>query len=140
MAFNFQKINVKVMTKKFKQNLIYLVNLFENSKDLVDFLTKKKAFNEQFVMEITESDYLNKIKDFDKDLDVKEIRKRLHYEIIYNKKTKKISVDITKNDVFSYLDSEDELVEKMNNYILQEEYEKAQMLKNYFKTIDLKYE
>ncbi|NPV12990.1 MAG: hypothetical protein HPY57_14585 [Ignavibacteria bacterium] len=128
------------MTKKFKQNLIYLVNLFENSKDLVDFLTKKKAFNEQFVMEITESDYLNKIKDFDKDLDVKEIRKRLHYEIIYNKKTKKISVDITKNDVFSYLDSEDELVEKMNNYILQEEYEKAQMLKNYFKTIDLKYE
>lgn len=127
-------------TKKFKQNLISLVNLFEDSKDLVDFLAKKKAFNENFVKEIIESDYLNKIKkDFDKDLDVKEIRRRLQYEINYNKKTNKISIDITKNDVFSYLDSEDELVEKMNNYILQEDYEKAQMLKNYFKTIDLKY-
>lgn len=127
-------------TKKFKQNLISLVNLFEDSKDLVDFLAKKKAFNENFVKEIIESDYLNKIKkDFDKDLDVKEIRRRLQYEINYNKKTNKISINITKNDVFSYLDSEDELVEKMNNYILQEDYEKAQILKNYFKTIDLKY-
>ena len=127
-------------TKKFKQNLISLVNLFEDSKDLVDFLAKKKAFNENFVKEIIESDYLNKIKkDFDKDLDVKEIRRRLQYEINYNKKTNKISINITKNDVFSYLDSEDELVEKINNYILQEDYEKAQILKNYFKTIDLKY-
>jgi len=126
-------------TKKFKQNLISLLNLFDNSKDLVNFLVKKKVFNEKFIKEIIDSDYLSKLKDFDKDLDVNEIRRRLHYEIMYNKKTNKISVDITKNDVFSYLDSEEELVEKMNNYILQEDYEKAQLLKNYFKAIDLKY-
>jgi len=126
-------------TKKFKQNLISLMNLFDNSNDLVDFLAKKKAFNEDFIKDIIETDYLNKIKEFDKNLDVQEIRRRLQYEINYNKKTNKISIDITKNDIFSYLDSDDELVNKMNNYILQEDYERAQILKNYFKTIELKY-
>lgn len=126
-------------TRKFKENLISLLNLFENSKDLVDFLTKKKAFNEEFINQIIISDYLRKIKNFDKDLDLNEIRKRLHYEIGYDLKNKKISVDITKNDVFSFFDTEEELIEKMNKYILFEDYEKAQVLKLYFKTIDLKY-
>jgi len=127
-------------TKKFKQNLISLIKLFDNSKDLVDFLAKKNVFNENFVRQVIDSDYLYKIKkDFDKDLDVKEIRRRLHYEINYNKKTNKIIIDITKNDIFSYLDSEEELIKKMDNYILQEDYEKAQILKNYFNTIELEY-
>lgn len=124
-------------TKKFKENLISLLNLFDNSKDFVDFLAKKKAFNEKFVKEIIESDYLKNLKGFDKNININEIKARLQYEIIF--KNKRISVDITKNDVFSYLDSEDELIKKMNNYILNEDYEKAQFLRNYFKTIDLKY-
>lgn len=126
-------------TKKFKENLISLLNLFDNSRDLVDFLAKKKAFNEDFMKDIVESDYLKKLKGFDKNLDIKEIKARLQYEICFNKKKKRISVDITKNDVFSYLDSEDELIRKMNNYILQEDYEKAQLMRNYFKTIELNY-
>lgn len=126
-------------TKKFKKNLVSLMSLFKNSEDFVDFLSKKKAFTEEFVKEVTESEHINNIKIFDVELSVKDVIEKLNYEINYNKKTKKISVNITKNDIFSYLDTENELIEKMNKYILLEEYEKAQVLKNYFKTIDLKY-
>jgi len=126
-------------TKKFKENLISLLNLFDTKEELVDFLAKKKAFSEDFIKEITDSDYLKNIKNFDKDLDINEIKRRLHYEIEYNEKRHKISVDITKNDVFSYLDTEDELIEKMNNYIRNEDYERAQILQNYFKTIEIAY-
>ena len=126
-------------TKKFKTNLISLLNLFENLDEAVDFRAKKKAFNDDFVKEIVESDYLKSMKNFDKDFNVKEVEERLHYEIAYNKKKSKISVDITKNDVFSYTDTEDELFKKMDRYILNEDYEKAQILQNYFKTIEINY-
>ena len=124
-------------TKKFKANLVSLLNLFETKDDFVDFLVKKKAFSEDFIKNITDSDYLKNLKCFEKNLDISEIKHRLQYEIGYNKKKNKISVDITKNDVFSYTDTEDELLLKMNNYILNEEYEKAQILLSYFRTIEL---
>lgn len=123
-------------TKKFKKNLISLLNLIDSNEEIVDFLSKKKAFSENFMKQITESDYLNNLKNFNR-LNLDEIKKKLHYEISYNKKNKKISVDITKNDIFSYLDSESELKNKMKTYIINEDYEKAQIMKNYFKTIEL---
>jgi len=124
-------------TKKFKRNLISMLNLFDSKEELVDFLAKKKAFSEDFVKQITDSDYLRKLRRIDSKLNVEEIKRKLHYEISY--KDNKISVDITKNDVFSYLDTEDELIQKMNRYLLNEDYEKAQILKNYFDTIELDY-
>jgi len=126
-------------TQKFKKNLISLSNLFEDSESFIEFLSKKKAFNVDFLKVISDSDYLNKIYEFEQYLDIDEIKRRLHYEIAYNQKKKQISVDITKNDVFSYLDTDDELIEKMNNYILNEDYERAQIMKNYFTTIELDY-
>jgi len=124
-------------TKKFKKNLVSLSKMFKTTDELLDFLTKKKAFNEDFIKNITESDYLNKLNNFDHTLDINEIKRRLHYEIQY--KNKRISVDITKNDVFSYLDTEEDLIKKMNYYIRIEDYEKAQMMQRYFKTIELDY-
>jgi acetylornithine deacetylase/succinyl-diaminopimelate desuccinylase-like protein len=126
-------------TKKFKKNLISMLNLFDSKEELVDFLSKKKAFSEDFIKQITDSDYLKKLHRIDPKLDVDEIKRKLHYEISYNKKSRRISVDITKNDVFSYLETEDELIQKMKNYIINEDYEKAQVLRNYFKTIELEY-
>lgn len=124
-------------TKKFKKNLVSMLNLFDSKEELVDFLAKKKAFSEEFIKQITDSDYLKKLHRIDTKLDINEIKRKLHYEISY--KNKKISVDITKNDVFSYLESEDELIQKMKNYIINEDYERAQVLQNYFKTIELEY-
>ena len=124
-------------TKKFKKNLVSMLNLFDSKEELVDFLAKKKAFSEEFIKQITDSDYLKKLHRIDTKLDINEIKRKLHYEISY--KNKKISVDITKNDVFSYLEGEDELIQKMKNYIKNEDYERAQVLQNYFKTIELVY-
>jgi hypothetical protein len=124
-------------TKKFKKNLVSMLNLFDSKEELVDFLSKKKAFSEEFIKQITDSDYLKKLHRIDTKLDINEIKRKLHYEISY--KNKKISVDITKNDVFSYLEGEDELIQKMKNYIKNEDYERAQVLQNYFKTIELVY-
>jgi len=123
-------------TKKFKKNLISLINLFDTTEELVDFLAKKKAFSEDFTRNITDSDYLQKLKSIEK-FDPKEIKKRLQYEIAY--KDNKISVDITQNGVFSYTDTEEELKTKMKKYLMNEDYEKAQILNNYFNTIDLEY-
>ena len=126
-------------TKKFKKNMISMLNLFDSKKELVDFLVKKKAFSEDFVKQIADSDYLKKLQKIDHELDVNEIKRKLHYEISYNTDNNKISVDITKNDVFSYLETEDELIQKMKNYIINEDYESAQVLKNYFETIEIEY-
>ena len=121
-------------TKKFKKNLVSLINLFDTTEELVDFLAKKKAFSEDFTRNITDSDYLQKLKSIEK-FDPKEIKKRLQYEIGY--KNNKISVDITQNGVFSYTDTEEELKTKMSKYLMNEDYEKAQILNNYFNTINL---
>jgi hypothetical protein len=138
LRLNSKKNNINIMaTKKFKTNLKSLFDLFETTDDLIDFLSKKNVFDEEFIKDITNSKYLvylNKI-----GLSINEIKEKLQYEIGYNTKNNKISVDITKNDIFSYLDSDDDLFIKMKNYIKNEEYEKAQILKKYFDTIDLKF-
>jgi hypothetical protein len=124
-------------TKRFKQNLVSLFKLFKSEEELCEFLDKKDAFSERFIKSVTEADYLSKIKDFDQNLNMEEINEMLHYDVGYKKG--KISVDITKNDVFSYLDSDEDLIKKMDNYIKNEEFEKAIVLRNYFQTIELKY-
>lgn len=124
-------------TKRFKQNLVSLFKLFKSEEELCEFLDKKDAFSERFIKSVTEADYLSKIKDFDQNLNIEEIKERLHYDVGYKKG--KINVDITKNDVFSYLDSDEDLIKKMDNYIKNEEFEKAIVLRNYFQTIELKY-
>lgn len=127
-------------TTKFKTNFVSLLNLFKTPEELCDFLVKKESFNDQFIKNITESDYLQKLKNIDSSLNIIEIQKRLNYEVGYNELKKKIKVDITKNDIFSYLDSEEQLIEKMKYYIKYEDYEKASVLCKYFDTIDLKYQ
>jgi len=115
--------------KKFKNNLMSLLNLFDSKEELIDFLINKKAFNEEFVKRIIET------KDQEYFIDNLTEKDNLNYDVSYE--NDKILVDITKNDVFSYLDSEDELFRKMKNYIKTEQFEKAQTLKNYFNAIEL---
>jgi len=112
--------------KKFKNNLM---SLFETKEEMIDFLISKKAFNEEFVKRIIET----KDQEYLKDTQIE--KEELTYDVSYE--NDKILVDITKNDVFSYLDSESELMKKMNLYIKTEQYEKAQLMKNYFNAIDL---
>jgi putative lipase involved disintegration of autophagic bodies len=125
-----------MIPKKFNSKLNSLLNLFDSEQDFLNFLIEKKAFKESFIEEIIYSKNLKKFKD-DQKIDLNEIKKNLHYEIGYNNDKKQISVDITKNDVFSYYDTDEELKLKMKNYIKNEDYERAQVLKNYFMTIEL---
>jgi len=118
--------------KKFKSNLMSLLNLFDSKEELIDFLIKKQAFNEEFVKRVIETKNPQYFKD---NMSVETIKNNLNYDVSY--KNEKISVDITKNDVFSYLDSEQELISKMKKYIKTEQYEKALILKNYFNAIEL---
>lgn len=122
-------------TKKFKTNLQTISTFFENTEDFLDYLIENNVFNDNFVKNITVTKQLNNIEDVDSILTIN--KNELHYKITYD--DKKINVDITINDVFSYFDDEKELVKKMKKYILNEDYEKAQILKNYFNTIDLIY-
>ena len=114
--------------KKFKNNLM---SLFETKEELIDFLINNKAFNEKFVKRIIET----KDQEYFKDTEID--KEDLTYDVSY--KNDKILVDITKNDVFSYLDTETELLSKMKLYIKTEQYEKAQIMKNYFNAIDLEF-
>jgi len=109
--------------KKFKNNLM---SLFKTKEELIDFLINNNAFNEKFVRTIIET----KEQEYFKDTE-------LTYDVSY--KNDKILVDITKNDVFSYLDSESELLKKMKLYIKTEQYEKAHIMKKYFNAIDLEF-
>jgi len=121
--------------KKFKNNLMSLLKLFDTDEEIIDFLINKKAFNEEFVKKIIEgkNEYLL-IKN---GMTIEDIKNSLKYDVSF--KNDKFSVDITKNDVFSYLDTETELRKKMKNYIKTEQYEKADILKNYFNTIELEF-
>lgn len=121
--------------KKFKNNLMTLLNLFDSKEELIDFLIKKQAFNEDFVKRIIETKDQQYF--IDNELTIEKINEDLQYEVSYE--NEKISVDITKNNVFSYLDTEKELKRKMKVYIKTEQYEKAQVLHNYFNTIELDY-
>jgi hypothetical protein len=122
--------------KKFKKNLKTLLNLFDTEEEMIDFLVSKNAFDENFVQRMVETKDVDYLKN--NDLTIEEINDNFKYDVTYNQH-KKINVDITKNDIFSYYDTEQELILKMNRYIITEQYEKAQTMKNYFDTIELKY-
>jgi len=118
--------------KKFKKNLEGLLELFKTKDELIGFLIEKKAFNENFVKNIID------IKNIDillNSISLNEIKSNIHYDVFY--KDDKINVDITTNDVFSYLDTEEELRIKMKKYIKIQDYDKAATLKNYLNTIDV---
>jgi hypothetical protein len=126
-------------TIRFKKNLETLFNIY--SKDeLLKILMRKKAFNSDFFKVISESKNLSKFNENnDYEFDIEDVKQKIKYEIGYNKKRNKIKVDISKNDVFSYDETEEELIEKMKIYIKEEQYEKAEILDDYFKKIGLKY-
>lgn len=126
-------------TIKFQENLHSLLVILKNNDEIIEFLIKKKAFTETFIKLISESKLLNKYKNTDNDCfhDINQIIGRLDYEL--SLKNKKINVDITKNKIFSYYDSEEQLLFKMENYIKNEEYENATVLDKYLKLIDVKY-
>jgi len=92
--------------------------------DLVELLNRFER--EEIVVEIKESF-----------LSIKEINENLKYNVSY--KEDKFFVDITKNDIFSYFDTERELLFKMKKYIKTEQYEKAGVLKKYMDTIEIYY-
>ena len=127
-------------TSKFRRNLQKLLEISED-QDLCNFLIEKEAFDQNFVRLITESDCLNRMStDSLYYYNVEDVKKEINYELSYNKKNKKIVVDITKNDIFSYYDTEEELIKKMKKFIRTEEYEKANMLNNYLKKLEISYQ
>ena len=92
--------------------------------DLVELLNRFER--EEIVVEIKESF-----------LSIEEINENLKYNVSY--KEDKFFVDITKNDIFSYFDTERELLFKMKKYIKTEQYEKAIVQKKYMDTIEINY-
>ena len=92
--------------------------------DLVELLNQFEK--EEIIIEIKE--YF---------LSIEEINENLKYNVSY--KEDKFFVDITKNDIFSYFDTERELLFKMKKYIKTEQYEKAIVLKKYMDTIEINY-
>lgn len=91
-------------------DLIKLLNLFEKEEIIIDVITN---------------------------LSIEKINQNLKYNVSY--KEDKFFVDITKNDIFSYFDTERELLFKMKKYIKTEQYEKALVLKRYLDTIEIFY-
>lgn len=70
-------------------------------------------------------------------LTLNDVKNNLKYDVAYE--DDKFHVDITKNDIFSFQDTEQELFRKMRKYIKTQQYEKAIILKKYFDTIELLY-
>lgn len=128
-------------TQKFEKNLTKMLKLFSEQKELIDFLIQKKAFNDDFINMILNSDYLNNNDNIeDHNLSLDHIKSKIQYKVNYNKSKKKMNVDITPNDIFSYYDTEEELKSKMKNFLNNEEYEKAEILNGYLKTIELDFD
>lgn len=130
------------MLKKFKENFLSLGEAIKNKDELLNFLLEKKAFNENFIEMINGSNELTKLTNVRKNktnnfklkeyiFDISKVNS--DYNISYNKKNKKINVDISGNTIFSCYDDEKELRKKLKNYITNEEYEKAQVINNYIK-------
>jgi hypothetical protein len=126
------------MISRFKKNIISLCEVM-NIEEVIDYMIDKKAINEEFIRIISESNELTKLSNIrenkTKNFKFKNYRLDLskidnNYQIGYDKKRKKITVDISDNSIFSYYDDEDELKQKLENYIDNEEYEKAQILYN----------
>ena len=120
--------------KKFKENLLKLVDSFETKEEMIDFLIKNKTFNEDFAQQIITCKDINNIKN---KITINDIKNNIDYGVKYKKD--KFTVDISKNKVFSYLDSEEELITKMDTFILSEEFENAEMLLKYLNTIEIVY-
>jgi protein-arginine kinase activator protein McsA len=130
------------MLEKFKNNFFSLSEAINKKDDFFNFLLEKKAFNEEFVKLICESNELtkltnvriNKTSNFEIKnyfFDIKKIDN--NYKIGYNKKNKKITIDISDNTIFSYYDDFKTLKGKLDRYINNEEYEKAEIIHNYIK-------
>jgi hypothetical protein len=126
------------MISRFKKNIISLCEVM-NIEEVIDYMIDKKAINDEFIRIISESNELTKLSNIrenkTKNFKFKNYRLDLskidnNYQIGYDKKRKKITVDISDNSIFSYYDDEDELKQKLENYIDNEEYEKAQILYN----------
>jgi hypothetical protein len=129
--------------EKFKKNLTTLKQIM-NVDELLEYFLSKDAFNEDFIKLIVESEYLKDFENIknkeDYNLTITELKEKfLNYNIDYNKKNKKIKINISNNNIFSYLDNEKELIDKMNKLIKDENFEDAKILYNYLNMIDLKY-
>ena len=129
------------MINKFKNNFLSL-NEVLSTDEILDIMIDRKAFNEEFIELICQSDELikltnvrtNKTKNHEVknyNFDIKKIDN--NYPIGYDNKKNKITVDISGNTVFSYYDTEDDLKNKLNDYINDEEYEKASVLYSFMK-------
>lgn len=105
-------------TNKFKQDLINELNKLNGIEAVIEYLMNQNAFNNTFKNTISTEDMTD-------------------YEVVLNK-DKKVQIDITKNKVFSCYDTDEELKNKMKTYIRNEEYEKAEILKNYFDIIEFR--
>jgi phenylalanyl-tRNA synthetase alpha subunit len=129
-------------TERFKENFESLLKIFGDRNELMEFFIKKDAFNEEFMKMITESNLLNKYKGKEQQffVDIEELKRELNnYKIDWNERKKKITVDITENDIFSYKDSEEELLNRMKQYLLNEEFEKAKILDEYLTRLGIKF-
>jgi len=94
----------------------------------------KKKYN--LIIQIKKTNYIENNFDFkEKFSSINEINENLKYNVTYKKN--KFFVDITKNDIFSYFDTKNELLFKMKKYIKTEQYEKAIVLKKYMNTIGI---
>jgi len=132
------------MIEKFKENFISLNKIF-TSREIIDYLIDKKAFNEEFIKMIYESCELTKLtnirKNKTKNYKLKNYKFNIsdidnNYQISYDNKKKKIIVNISDSNLFSYYDNKNDLITKLNHYISNEDYEKAQILHNFIKNID----
>jgi len=129
------------MINKFKNNFLSLNDVLDK-ETLIDFMIEKKAFNENFIKMIYESNELTKLtnikkfktsnfKQKDYHFDITKIKN--DYAIGYDKEKNKVTVDISGNTIFSYYDNYQDLKKKLDNYINDEEYEKANILYNFIK-------
>ena len=129
-------------TRKFKKNFNSLLKIIgTNPETLCDFLCEKKAFSEEFMLMLTESESLNKLdENSDYNYTIEDVRQKFkNYDVTYNKKRQKYVVDITKNNIFSYNDDEKELIKKMKYYLKIEDYERASILNNYLEKLEISY-
>jgi hypothetical protein len=112
-----------------------------NENDLLEFIVEKKAFNEKFVKLVCESNELTKMSNIIDNNNIKNLKVGDYlfditkvdydYELGYDKKKKKVTVDISNNSIFSYYDSESDLQKRLDNYIENEEYENANIIYNF---------
>lgn len=130
------------MLEKFRENFYSLNEIVKNDNEFFQFLLEKKAFNENFIQLICESNELSKLTNVrinkTTNFKIKEyffdiLKIENDYKIGYDKKNKKITVDISGNTIFSYYDDEKLLKQKLNDYVSNEEYEKAEVIHNYIK-------